>query len=299
MLISNGNDLSFNIEYIERDELFCKLKINKASKRYADNRIFDFSRPYSFNDFIDVIDDKKHLLEESDFEYKLETSSDYVLHLRNERAAGQKIVKEFVNSNGMFYVPGSSIKGTLATILGRDSIGIDKHIKEKFVILDSGIIPQENFSVLRTYRGRPPLNLICMNAGVDFEIVIRKMGDVKIDQLRESIATYYKKQIDTAINYVKEYVPKDRAHRESGAEIYLAQLEELKRSLNEDFGSDKYLINIGFGSGTYFKLFKNVTKIPTFFNRKTRQEEEPHTTFSFFDGEYADHIGWCKLKIEK
>ena len=297
--ISNGNELSYNIEYIEKDELFCKLDIQKASKRYSDNKLFDFSKSYSFRDFIRIVDDKKHLLEKSDFIYRLESSSDFLYHLRNARADGLKIVKEFINNNGKFYIPASSIKGTLATILGKDSIGIDDSIRQKFVILDSSQILEESFSILRTYKGRPSLNLICIKPFIDFEIEIRKLGDISLNQLKESIVTYYKKQFDTAIKCVSEYIPQGKSDKESGAEIFLGQLYEYKRVMDEELNKDEYLINLGFGSGTYFKLFDFITEIPTYFNSKTKRKEKPHTAFTFFDSEFIDPIGWCKLKIEE
>lgn len=297
--ISNGNELSYNIEYVERENKFCKLNILKASRRYADNNIFNFSNLYSFKDFIKVIDEKKYLLEESDYEYSLECSSDFILHLKNEQSEGKKIVKEFINGNGRFYVPGSSIKGTLATILSKDSIGVINNISQKFVILDSPLLNPESFNILRTYKARPSINIICMKQSSEFEIIIRKMGDISISQLKESITSYHKKQINTAIMNVKKYIPQIHSDKESGAELFLDQLNEFNRVIDEELSKNEYLINLGFGSGTYFKLFDSVTQIPTYWNRKSRRDEEPHTTFTFFDGEFIDHIGWCKLKIEE
>ncbi len=302
LLISSGKDLSYNIEYIERNGLFCKLNLNKACNKYAENNLFDFSSSYSFKEFINRIEENKDLLKDTDFEYTLESSGEYLKHLRNEKAIGEKAVTEFVNSNGKFYVPGSSIKGTLATILGFEKIGIIDNIKQKFIIMDSDIIPNECFAIMRTCesheKARPPINMICMKPDTEFEIIIRKMGEISVNQLKEAIVNYYEKQVNTAIKYARKFLPKKRSGN-SGAEIFLALMYESKRSLMEDFEDDEYLINIGFGSGTYFKIFSNLDKIPTFKNDNTKRDEEAHTTFSFFDGEYADHIGWCKLTIEE
>ncbi|MBU1678420.1 MAG: type III-A CRISPR-associated RAMP protein Csm5 [Bacteroidetes bacterium] len=296
--ISNGNDLSFNIEYIEKDQKFCKLKINKAAKKYTENNLFDFSISYSFSDYIKIIEKNKNILYNSDFEYSLETSRGFLEHLKNTRADGQKIVKEFNNSNGKFYIPGSSVKGSIATIMGLESIGIQNNINEKFVIRDSDSLDSSMFLVLKTFVGRPPISLICLKSGSEFSLSISKYGMFNLSEFKKKLKIYYQSQILKAKIYAKKYFPNPTRHGESGAELFFKILAEAENWLSI-FGDDEFLINLGFGSGTYFKLFESVDKIPTNWNRKSREEEEPHTTFSFFDGEYLDHIGWCKLTIEE
>ena len=61
---------------------------------------------------------------------------------------------------------------------------------------------------------------------------------------------------------------------------------------------DVNLVNIGFGGGSYYKLFDNVT-IPRFKNPGRKGiKEEAHTTFTVEIENENWQLGWCKLKIE-
>ncbi len=294
--ISNGNELGYNFDYVETNGILNVFDIAKVSKKIAKLNLFDFTKDYSFEEFNDIIEANKEKFDDDIFKYSVECSNRALYQLRNDNAEGKNIVKEFINSNGKFYIPGSSVKGVLATILHQEEIGIKNNITQKFVIRDSDYIDSENFFVDRTYKGRPSIQLMCLKSFTKFSLMITKTGNLSLPTLKAKLKTYYKKQLEQSIKYISQYT--DNSKPESGANIFKDLLKEYKRVQYEELEEGEYLINLGFGSGLYFKIFNNV-QIPKFWNQKKREEQEPHTTFSFYDGEYIDHIGWCKLKIEE
>jgi len=294
--ISNGNELSYNFDYLESDGIIKKYDLAKFSKRIVDLNLFDFTKSYSYKEFSSIIDENKQHFNGDLFEYEIECTDRALSQIRSDTAEGRNIIKEFINSNGNFYVPGSSVKGALATMLNRDSIGMKNSIQQKFVICDSNFIDETNLIVDRTYRGRPSIQLICVKPFTKFTLLVKKTGDILLQILKAKLKTYYKNQLTKAIENVSKY--KDEVNHEAGANLYKDILEEYLRVMKEELSDGQYLINIGYGSGSYFKIYANVP-IPTFWNRKAREKQNAHTTFSFFDGEYIDHIGWCKLKIEE
>ncbi len=294
--ISNGNELGQNFDYIEQDGVVKKINLFKFSKRILELGLFNISQNYSYREFYNIIEQNKHLFVGDFFEYEVECTHRALNQIRSDTAEGKNVIKEFINSNGRFYIPGSSVKGVLATILRRESIGIRSSIEQKFVIHDSDFISNENMIVDRTYKGRPSIQLICLKPFTKFTLKVKKTGDILLQTLKDKLRTYYKIQLTKAIENVSKY--KDEVNHEAGANLYTEILEEYRRVLNEEINEDEYLINLGYGSGSYFKIYENI-KIPTFWNRKAKEEQEAHTTFSFYDGEYIDHIGWCKLTIEE
>jgi len=294
--ISNGNELGYNFDYLESDGIIKKYDLAKFSKRIVDLNLFDFTKSYSYKDFSSIIDENKQHFDDDLYEYEVECTNRALNQIRSDTAEGRNVIKEFINSNGKFYVPGSSVKGALATVLNRESIGIKNSIDQKFVILDSDFIDKAKLFVDRTYKGRPSIQLICVKPFTKFSLIVKKTGNISLQTLKAKLKTYYKNQLTKAIASVSKY--KDDVNHEAGANLYTDILEEYQRVLKEELSDGEYLINLGYGSGSYFKIFENV-KVPTFYNRKAREKQEAHTTFSFFDGEYIDHIGWCKLKIEE
>ena len=294
--ISNGNELGQSFDYIEKNGFVNKFNLMKISKEILELNLFDFKNEYSFNQFRNIIEENKENFSNDVCEYSVECTSRALNQIRSDTAEGRNVIKEFVNSNGKFYVPGSSVKGVFATVLNRDSIGIRDSMAQKFVISDSDFIDSKNFIVDRTYKGRPSVQLICIKPFTEFSLTVKKTGDVSLQTLKAKLKTYYKNQLKKAIENVSEF--KDKFNLEAGANLFADLLEEYQRVQREEIKDGEYLINLGFGSGSYFKIFENVN-VPKFWNKKDKEYQEAHTTFSFFDGEFLDHIGWCKLKIEE
>jgi CRISPR/Cas system CSM-associated protein Csm5 (group 7 of RAMP superfamily) len=202
-------------------------------------------------------------------------------------------VQEFINSNGSHYIPASSVKGALLTILKRESLGIINNIQQKFVINDSPNIPSSEFSVYRTGFGRPPVNLICLNPGTNFQINIQKLGDLSIKTLREKLSSHFPDQITKAKNVVKRFL--SQKNLDAGANSFYDILEGLE---NLTLANDEYLFNLGFGGGSWFKIYSDTPPFKFSNPGKKGKKEEAHTVFLTID-DYTDPIGWCKLKIEE
>ncbi len=298
--ISNGEELAYNIDYIVKDGYFVKLN-RLAAKKIAEARIFDYTRNYKFFEVIRIIEKHKNIFDESCFDYSLDISEAFEDFLSGEKKDGRKIVQEFINSNGNFYIPGSSIKGMLTTILRRD---VDKnplgiHPKQgkwndRFIITDSDFLSDEYVIVDRAFRP-PEINLISLDSGVEFSCEIRATGNLNIDNLHNKLKSYSFTQLQKAKKIVKRFSTMEK--RPGGATRYFSFLERLLDEI--DLEDDEYLVNLGFGGGSYYKIYDNVP-IPKFKNpgRKGKREEA-HTTFSVeIDNEFYQ-LGWCKLKIEE
>ena len=299
--ISNGNQLAYNLEYITVDDNVAKLNLIKASKKIAKAGLFNFYSDYKFYKVIKIIEENKNLFSDDDFEYNIYAETSFIEYLNSERRDGRKIIQEFINSNGNFYVPGSSVKGMLTTILRRDietnPLGINPNnanIADKFVITDSNFIDPKNFVV--DIANRPPaINLITLDPGVEFNLEIRKLGNLSVVDLKNKLSTYSYTQMKKAEKFVAKF--KDMERTPKGATAYYKALEKMLNELN--LSNDEYLVNLGFGGGSYYKIYSDV-KIPTFKSKKRRNtEEEAHTTFTVNIENELYQLGWCKLKIEE
>jgi hypothetical protein len=292
--IYSGDELAQNIRYvIENDELFV-LNNMKVSSLLASKKVFDFNRKYSIKEIQKIVKDNGSQIAATCSDYAIKTTNRFNLLLGSENKVGMTYVMEFINSNGKMYIPGSSVKGALLTILHKSSLGIVNDISEKFVIRDSEALDAQAFSVYRTEIGRPPINLICLDAGETFSLEVPKLGTLKIEELKTKLKEYYSKQIPKAYNKIKTFV--SHKNKEAGANLYVEALESF---LDIDLGNDQYLINLGFGSGSWFKLYDDV--IPPKFRKPGRHgaEQEAHTSFLPVDDDGFAHIGWCLLTIEE
>ncbi len=298
--ISNGNQLAYNLEYTIFNGDLAKLNI-EAHKKIAEAKLFDYKRNYKFYEIIKIIEQNKNIFNDSCFDYRIETVPAFDEFLRNERRDGQKIVQEFVNSNGNFYVPGSSVKGMLTTILHRDPqknpLGISPEtpsIDDKFVITDSDYIPSESFIVDIAYRP-PSVNLIVLDAGQTFNCKVKKTGNMDLEDLKKKLSFYSFEQLQKARAIVNKFKEKER--KPGGATQYFNFLENFMNGLK--LNDDEYLVNLGFGGGSYYKLY-NDAEIPKFkIPGRRNRKEEAHTTFSVNIENEFYQLGWCKLTIEE
>lgn len=300
--ISNGEQLAYNLQYIvTNDNHVAKLNFNKACKNFAEAKLFSFNNDYKFFEIIKIIEENKTILSDECFEYKIYAEDTFSKFIKNERRDGQKIIQEFINSNGNFYIPGSSIKGMLTTILNRNPeqnpLGINPRnssISDRFIITDSEYLDADDFVV--DVANRPPsINIMTLDAGVPFTSLIKSKGNLDIKILREKLLTYSHNQMQKALKFIRKY--KEMEKKPGGATSYLNFLENMMNNLVLD--QNEYLVNLGFGGGSYYKLFENAS-IPKFRNpgRKGKMEEA-HTTFTLDIENEIYQLGWCKLKIEE
>ncbi len=299
--ISNGETLDQNFHYtVFKDELY-RIDHNKFSKLLANKENIDFTqeittkaienwvRKYQLN----IIDDATS--------YSVRIHPSFRSHLDNQRAIGRRQVIEFINSNGKFYVPASSVKGALLTVMGLETSGIqagpNANIKDKIVFYDSDFLSYDNFMVYRTENRPPANNLICLAPNSKFEMKLQKNGNLSINELREKLSDYSSTQIKLALEKIVKY--KSRKDQLKGADHFEKALIEIE---SISLKNEEYLINIGYGGGSWFKVFENI--IPKFKSkspnpRRRGKDEEAHTTFSVSINNSLKHLGWCKLEIEE
>ncbi|HAY32511.1 MAG TPA: hypothetical protein DCY06_00120, partial [Bacteroidetes bacterium] len=217
----------------------------------------------------------------------------------NPKSTGQKYVSEFVNSNGKFYIPASSIKGTLLTILNQKSLGIDPNpnnsvITDKVIFSDSEFIDQTNFNIFTSNNRPPKVNLMCLKKGIAFNLNMKKIGQLNVSNFRNKLKEYCKNQMFLALQKIAPF--KSESEQLKGADLMESALNNINNLILAD---DEYLINLGFGGGSWFKVEKG--KTPIFKSKKpgrNNPDEPAHTTVSF-NSEQPIQIGWCKLKIEE
>jgi len=301
--ISNGNQLAYNLDYIIKDGYISKLNLNRVSQVLAEAKLFDFQKSYTSFKISNIIENNKHLFNKELFDYQAFIEDSFIEFLNSEKRGEKKYIQEFINSNGKFYIPGSSIKGMLTTILSRNTdvnpLGINPKnpsIKDKFVITDSEYISELYFGVESVQRP-PSINILTLNKEAEFNSEIKNIGNLNIDKLRDCLTKYSFLQIDKAKKIVSKF--KQIEKKPGGATNYNHILEKMIYELKLNDG--EYLVNLGFGGGSYFKIFNN-SPIPTFPSKaknKKRVMEEAHTTFFVNINNELHQLGWCKLKIEE
>ncbi len=306
--ISNGDYLDQNFHYkVSNDRIF-KIDQNKLASLLAKREKIDFTQNISSGTIERWINKYQIDITDNASSYSVQFDEEFKQHLKNPRANGQRQIIEFVNASGKFYIPASSIKGALLTVLKTDHLGIKEQrqngdlikeadIKDKFVIRDSDIISENNISVYRTTNRPPAINIICLKPNTSFELRINKMGNLSLNSLKQKLENYFTSQKENALSKIVKF--KSRTDKLKGADYFEQSLEGLNLVRLKD---DEYLINIGFGGGSWFKVEEGI--VPMFKSkspneRRRGRDEEAHTTFTVSINGTLQHIGWCKLKIEE
>jgi CRISPR/Cas system CSM-associated protein Csm5 (group 7 of RAMP superfamily) len=299
--ISNGEVLDQNFHYkVYNNEVF-KIDRNKLAAILAKKEKIDFSQDISTKNIESWISKYQIDIINNSSSYSVQFDNDFKSHLNNPKANGQRGINEFINSNGKFYIPGSSIKGALLTVLNINSLGIEAgenaRIQDKFVIRDSEFIEDTNFMVFRTINRPPIISLLCLKPNTTFVIDIHKLGNLSISDLKLGLKNYSITQMKNALEKIIKY--KSKTGRSNGADYFAKALEKPNTIKLEN---DEFLINIGYGGGSWFKVYEGeIPKFPSKSPKPNRKgkEEEAHTTFSVSINNVLHHIGWCKLKIEE
>lgn len=292
--ISNGEDLDQNFHYTAYRGDVYKINHLKFSQLIAKREKLDFSEEITTRTIESWI--KKHQLTIIDdaSSYKVKIHETFQVHLNNKRADGKREIREFINSNGKFYIPASSIKGSILTPLGINLLGInpnDPSINAKVVIFDSSEIDSSKLSVFRFDRP-PEQNLMCLDPGVKFSIELRKKGNLDVESLKNNLVLYSRTQIKKAKKFI-EIFEKNKGRETKGSIYFKESLKNLENEINK-CNDNEYLINIGFGGGTYFKIFTGIERLP-----KNNKGEFIHTSYTINEDDIRLHIGWCKLEIEE
>lgn len=296
--ISNGEVLDRNFHYtVFRDEIY-KIDHLKFSKILAEKENINFSSEIDSRVIESWI--KKHQLDIIDdaSTYSVKVDTIFKKLLENKRAQGQAQIIEFINSNGKFYVPASSIKGALLTVMGEESLGINHispNINDKVVFNDSEFLDNSNFSVYRTENRPPENNLICLDPDTTFSMYMRKKGKFDKSNFIQKLNNYTATQLEILNQEVSKFKSK-KAGKLRKADLFLRSIE----MINTLSAKGETIINIGYGGGSWFKISEGT--IPKFKSKlpdKKNILEPAHSSFSFTIDRELVHIGWCKLEIEE
>lgn len=296
--ISNGEELYQNFNYTAYRGDIYKINHIKFSRMIAKIENVDFTSDIG----IKLIESwfKKHQLSIIDdaFIYSVKIHETFNAHLENQRAIGRRQIIEFINSNGKFYIPASSVKGALLTSLGETSLGInhqDPHIEDRVVFYDSEELNSENFSVYRTENRPPENNLICLDPGVTFSLLMRKNGKFDKSNFLKKLKSYTDTQLENLNREVAKFTSK-RTGKLRKADLFLRSIEEI----NTLAANDETIINIGYGGGSWFKISEgHIPKFKSKLPNKRNVLEPAHSSYSFTIDRELAHIGWCKLELEE
>jgi len=295
--ISNGEVLDQNFHYTAFSGDVYKIDHIRFAQLIAKKEKIDFTSEITTNDIERWVRKHQIAIIDNATVYAVKVHESFQSHLENPRATGRQQIIEFINSNGKFYIPASSVKGAFLTPLGVSSLGIsprDPKITDKVVFYDSEIISSGSFSVYRTGNRPPQNNLICLDPGVTFSMLMQKGGNFDKDEFLEKLQSYTRTQLENLNREVAKF--KSNKSGEGKADLFLRAIEEI----NTLAANGETLINIGFGGGSWFKIFEG--KIPTFKSKmpqKRNIEEPAHSSYSFMIERELVHIGWCKLEIEE
>mgnify|MGYP001027965510 CR=1 FL=1 len=296
--ISNGEVLDQNFHYITFNENIYKIDHLKFAKIIVKRERIDFSSDITTKKIEGWI--KKYQIDLIDNAaiYSVKVHESFQTHLDNPRATGKRQIIEFINSNGKFYIPASSIKGALLTILGLNSLGInpqDPKYQDRVVFYDSEYISSEYFSVYRTENRPPQNNLICLDPDISFSLIMQKNGKFKRDEFLQKLRHHTIMQLENLNREVAKF-KSNRAGKLKKADLFLRSIERI----NTLASREENIINIGYGGGSWFKVVNGI--IPKFKSKdptKRGQLEAAHSSFSFTIDQELVHIGWCKLEIEE
>lgn len=296
--ISNGETLDQYFHYTTfKDEVY-KIDHKKLSKIIAKKEKIDFTSDINSKIIESWI--QKHQLEiiGNASSYSVKINQSFLSHLNNPRVIGRRQIIEFINSNGSLYIPASSVKGALLTPLNIDLLGInpiDPNINDKVVFHDSEFLDSSKFSVYRTENRPPENNLICLDPGITFTLIMRQKGRFSKNIFLNNLKNYTQIQLENLNREVTKF-KSNRIGKVRKADLFLKAINEINYLANKG----EHIINIGYGGGSWFKIQKN--RIPKFKSKipgKKHIEEAAHSSFSFTIKGGLTHIGWCKLKIEE
>jgi CRISPR-associated protein Csm5 len=293
--ISNGNDLSYGIHYFVNDKKFYKFHFSRIAQFLSETNSFPLDKSTGHSEIVKKIISKFSDYDKSCFEYEIDTQNKFSEDVVNlQERFGEMEVKEFINSNGKFYVPGSSIKGAILTAVRKPYLGINpdrnqgNYIEERFIINDSNFISNDNFCVFETnMRSTTPRKIkayfICLMPNVKFEIIIQKNGKLQKENLIDALNSYSSKQIKEVRKYLETYIESN----DDSAKLFSDSLNYIIKK-SDSLKANEAIINIGLGGGNWFKTVND------------KPSDRPgHTSFSFGEEEKLRHMGWCKVEVEE
>lgn len=273
VFIGSGEVLEQGFHYTVKNEKFLKYSEKVVIAYLADHESFDLIN--SGKSTVDIL--KKKIAEISPntpdlFEYGIALSTAMKDYFAEDGAkAGKNSVREFINSNGNFYIPGSTIKGCLNTLFEPEKLRTNS-INGRFLIYDSDPLSNEKFEV-DEFEWFPYQSFIVLKKDSEFTISIPKSGFITKTNLEERIRSYFESQVKNAKIKLSE-----------NAENNQKNLTELDKFLKDNKDYNQMLVNLGYGGGSWFKMNKG---------------ESPTISAKKGESLYKIHIGWCSVEVEE
>jgi hypothetical protein len=300
--IAGQEQMILNLDYVMSDGKVGILNRLQTAKHLAENKVFDFNKNYTYTQVSDAIKNQADSFPESVYSRKLTVSDEFAKYLKSPGRDGQMLIGDFISNGRSYYIPASSVKGALLTPLGLSQLGIDVKnplIKERFVIADSEPLSASNFKVLRTMNRPPSVNIVCIKPNLEFDLMIKRIGTLDIANVVTKCNDYSKNQIDLALDNLPLYKGKNKFGSPKGANLFE---DALLTASNYKPQPGEFLLNIGFGGGSWFKVEQGI--VPKFKSKspsdKRRGKDEPaHTSVEFDISGNMTHIGWCVCRFEE
>lgn len=300
--IAGQEQMILNLDYVMSAEKVAILNRLQTAKYLAENKVFDFNKNYSYTQVSDAIKNQTENFPEEVYSRKLSVSDEFAKYLKSPGRDGQMLIGDFMYNGRSYYIPASSVKGALLTPLGLSELGIDVKnplIKDKFVIADSEPLSATNFTVLRTMNRPPSVNIVCIKPNLEFDLMIKRSGNLDFANVTTLCNDYSKKQIDLALDSILPFKGKNKFGAPKGANLFE---DALITASNYKTKPGEFLLNIGFGGGSWFKVEQGI--VPKFKSKspsdKRRGNDEPaHTSVEFDISGRMTHIGWCVCRFEE
>lgn len=300
--IAGQEQLVLNLDYIMTGGKAGILNRYETAKYLSANKVFDFNKNYTYTEISGEISKRSGNFPDSVYSRKIAVSDEFAKYLKSPGRDGQMLVGDFISNGRSYYIPASSVKGALLTALSLDQLGIDVKnptIDDKFVMADSEPLSAANFVVMRTMNRPPSVNLVCLNRNLEFELMIRKANGLDVNAAVSECNRYARKQTELALENIPEFKGKNRTGGPKGANLF----EDALKTVSEyRTAPGEFLLNLGFGGGSWFKIEKN--QVPKFTSkspniRRKGRLEPAHTSTEFDISGKPIHIGWCACRFEE
>jgi len=270
VFIGSGEVLEDGFDYIIEDGSFRRYNDRTVLTELALNGNFDFTKAEKITlDFLktkiaEISSETKDL-----YEYEIKLLSDSTgQYGSNKSVIGRNGVREFINSNGKFYIPGSSIKGCLTTLFRPVELRTNS-IHGRFLIHDSGPIESRYFEIA-DFDWFPYQSFMTLKAGTEFTITVPKTGYLTKENLKQKISSYFKSQFEKAIISLT-----------AGGGRNWENVEELENFFESN--KDQMLVNVGYGGGSWFKM--DGGNVPGILTDRCKSPSKM--------------TGWCSVKIDE
>jgi len=303
--IGNGEEWSFLDYFIENGKVNI-LNTNAIFESLNDTQIIDnLSKEIKEK----IINGQVQINPKEFFGKYIDVSKYIIKRIESDEISGKVKIKKFINQQGRYYIPGSSIKGAIRTAYFFDFF--DKNIDalvdvlenkseitsdffKYFHVTDSQFISDSKMKIIKTIRHNNeknkegiPIYLEGIKEGsiVNFEIKIDDRSKITIEDIKNSVRNLTTTVCDYETNNNKNP-------------------DFMKNFYNEIKKNNEIYLNLGFGGGylvktIYLLLWKHKKDISLIKNNMPLKKKQKVNTFSDFPRTKVIYnkkpIGWVKI----